>query len=81
VPEQEREIAADTALSVVQVGVTDAARSDSHQRLSRTGVRNCDRFEPDRLALGETDDTLNLIGHAIFIPDPTPDAIRAVRFR
>ena len=37
VAEQEREVVVDRALAVVQVGVADAARLHSHQRLARPG--------------------------------------------
>ena len=39
VPEQEREVVADAALAVVQVGVADAARLHAHLRLARTRDR------------------------------------------
>ena len=51
VPEQEREVVADAALAVVQVGVAHAARLHPHERLAGPGIGHHDRLDAHRLAL------------------------------
>ena len=58
VPQQEREVLADAALAVVQVGVADAAGEDAHDGLPGAGVGDQDRDDLDRGALPAGDDSL-----------------------
>ena len=63
VAEQVREVVADPALPVVQVGVADPAGLDRHHRLARSGVGHEDVDELDRCVLGAGDDSLDLLRH------------------
>ena len=61
VPEQERELVADAALAVVQVGVADPAGLHRDHRLARAGCRHDDVDQFDRLALAAGDDPAHLL--------------------
>ena len=63
VAEQEREVVVDPALSVVQVGVADAAGRDGDERLTRPGIGHDDRLDGHRLALRPGDDSTHFLGH------------------
>jgi hypothetical protein len=63
VPEQVREVVANAALTVMQVGVTHAAGLDCDKRLTRTRIGHAHRRDADRLALGTSHHALNLVCH------------------
>ncbi len=63
VAKQEREVIADAAQLVVQVGVADAAGDDVHQGLARTRIRDQDGLQSDRGALGAGYDTFDFMDH------------------
>ena len=65
VAEEEGEVVVDAPLAVVEVGVTDPARLDPHDRLTRTGVGDEDGLERDRLALGPCHHAAHFVCHAV----------------
>ena len=60
VAEQEREVVADAAFAVVQVGVADAARLHLHERFAGTGIGHDDRLDGDGLLGAGRHDTANV---------------------
>src|ERR1019366_9497762 len=67
VPEQVREVRADAALAVMQVGMADAARLHGHQRLAGTGVRNDNGRDLYLGALAAGDDAPHLVCHRALV--------------
>ncbi len=63
VAEQEREVVADAALAVVQIGVAHTARLHAHLGLARTGIGHDDRLDRDRGLLRGRDDSAYLFAH------------------
>jgi hypothetical protein len=68
VAEQEREVVADPALPVVQVGVAHPAGLDAHHRLARAGIRHQNRLHPYRAVLLQGHDPLYPLRHVVFLP-------------
>ena len=67
VAQQIGELVADGAFAVVEVGVAHPAGLHAHQRLSRAGVGDEDRFDGDRSAGGPGDDSSGLVGHRVLL--------------
>ena len=63
VPEQVREVVADPALAIVQVGVADAARLHLYQGLARTGIGHQHSRRLDLGALAASDHARHLMCH------------------
>jgi len=63
VAEQERELVADSAFAIMQVGMADAARLDVHQRLSRTWIRDQHSLHCHGIALGAGYDATYFMNH------------------
>src|SRR6185503_10115289 len=63
VAQQVREVLADPALAVVQVGVAHAARLDPHGHLAGTGIGHHDRLHRDGLLLTGCDHTAHAFAH------------------
>jgi hypothetical protein len=63
VTEQVREVVADAALAVVEVGVADAARLHRDEYLTGAGVGHDDGVDAHRLALARGDDPAHLARH------------------
>src|SRR5439155_6085891 len=64
VTEQVREVVADAALAVVEVGVAHAARLHRDEHLTGAGVGHDDGLDAHRLALARRDDAAHLARHA-----------------
>src|SRR5215472_11100209 len=67
VPEQVREVVADSALAVVQVGVADAAGLHRDQRLAGSWVGHYHRLDANRGALRAGDDAVHLMRHLLLL--------------
>jgi hypothetical protein len=63
VPQQKREPVVDAALAVVQVGMANAARLDTNECLTGTGIRYDDRLNGHRGALRDSDHATHLLCH------------------
>jgi hypothetical protein len=63
VTEQVREVVADAALAVVEVGVADPARLHRDERLTGTRVGHDDGLHAHRLPLARRDDAAHLARH------------------
>src|SRR5699024_11328557 len=63
--EQEREVIADSALTVVEVGVADAARLHIDDDLSRPRIGDDDVGEFDWYSLAAGDDALDSLWHCV----------------
>jgi hypothetical protein len=63
VTEQVREVVADAAFAVVEVGVADTARLHRDERLTRPGVGHDHGLDAHRLPLARRDDAVHLARH------------------
>src|SRR5579862_8783079 len=68
--EQEREIVADAAFTVVQIGVADATRLDPDERLAGPRVRHVHGDDLDRSSATACDHTRHLVWHREILSRP-----------
>lgn len=78
VAEQEGELVVDRALLVVEIGVTDAAGLDLHDRLAGAGVGDHDGLHAYRFVPARGDDPLDVLRHRE-LPFLRPDLVRLLR--
>src|SRR5439155_26676762 len=70
VTEQVREVVADAALAVVEVGVAHTARLHRDEGLTGAGVGHDDGLDAHRLPLARSDDTAHLARHVSTLAPP-----------